>query len=325
MSEIIIDPVTGKKTVIFDNEHKYGLDEPCQICEGLSIEDLLKKKELTYSEYSNGKLVAASFPFDRPPFKLENEHGTRPVHNIYDIQEMYGVSERLIVFGDPDDILSSKRMLKIYQSRDQSLAGNEKIRYVSIFKEYKKDKSSKTHIHSVLHAMSCVPSAVQDNLKGAEERYHSTTRCIYCDIAREEICNSKEFIISKNDDFMAYVPHESKVPYEVRILPLPKNHCEDFGKTSDSKISSLAEILHPILKLFRNMCDDNNKKFELYLYDSPKNSDSDIHPKMPESWHWHFGISSNINEVFYKGIGVYVKTKSREAIAKEFREILQAA
>ena len=110
-------------------------------------------------------------------------------------------------------------ILKAYKERFIVLSQEKSIKYILIFRNNGIEAgASISHPHSQIIATPVIPITISDELTGANDYYESTGRCVYCDIAKNEM-RDKSRIICENDDFISYAPYASKTPFETCIMP----------------------------------------------------------------------------------------------------------
>lgn len=162
-------------------------------------------------------------------------------------------------------------MLLMYKDRYSSLIKDEKIEYVTIFKNYlRKAGASLNHPHSQIVSLSIVPPDIENEYKIAKKYYIENRRYLYKDIIKKEI-EEDERIVNNSENFLTLVPKSTKYTGEVRILFKRNIKFEDIDK---KELKELAIILR---KLFAKLFDVNGYlPFNIFLHTHPKNVESEL-------------------------------------------------
>ena len=129
----------------------------------------------------------------------------------------------------------------------------------------------------------------------------------------EDELEDKERMIYENEDFIAFAPYASVVPYNVVILP--KKHESCFVDVLEEDVRSLASILRLILQKLYYLLDDPDYN---YVIDS-----SPIDKSGERHYHWHLDILPRLatRAGFEIGSGININTILPEDCAKSLREL----
>jgi UDPglucose--hexose-1-phosphate uridylyltransferase len=150
-------------------------------------------------------------------------------------------------------------VLQTYLSRYRTLRRVEETLYPFVFHNHgARAGASIPHPHSQIIAPDFRPPQIEREEAAAHERYEETSQCPYCEMIEEELA-SQERLVHTTDAFVAFVPFAARVPYEVWILP--RSHTPEFGRLSAADRSSLAALLHTLLRRLHNRLDDPDYNF----------------------------------------------------------------
>ena len=164
-------------------------------------------------------------------FKIEDENGwiVRSIDNKFPIvdnsqKSIYGSHEVMIdtyrhngnfYNMDEDEFYN---MLLMYKDRYLNLIKDEKVQYVSIFKNYLRQAgASLNHPHSQIVSISIIPPDIEREINISKQYYIENKRYLYDNIINEEI-KEKERVINNSESFLTLVPKSTKYTGEIRIL-----------------------------------------------------------------------------------------------------------
>jgi len=165
------------------------------------------------------------------------------------------------------------------------------------------------HSHSQLSATTFVPRRILYELRSAREWYRERDRCVFCDILRQEIRQTKR-IVDSVGDYYAFCPYASRVPYETWLIP--KTHSHQFESPSpEEKRRNLATLLGRTLRRLLQI----SGSYHMVLHTAPntlqtKGELSDYWATIAGDYHWHIEIlpiletrskSYSIKEVYFNG------------------------
>ena len=164
-------------------------------------------------------------------------------------------------------------ILDVFSQRTKSHMSNEKVQYVSIFKNKGAlAGASIAHPHSQIIALPVVPRLIESERRKMEEYSSMFGECIFNKIYKEEKKEGKR-ILTESSRFYSLAPYSSIFSGETWILP--KRHVRTlFELTSDEK-QELAEMLKKVLrtltKLFPGL------PYNMAIHQAPKNRDFHLH------------------------------------------------
>lgn len=195
-------------------------------------------------------------------------------------------------------------LMNVYQDRTCNYMAQEKIHYVSLFKNIGKIAgASINHSHSQLIALPFCPPLLKKEIKVIKER----DNCPYCEIFNREKASSR--LIFENNEWIAFAPYFSIGPFEVWILP--KRHVSFLGDCNDKLLFALGKMLQAVLisygKVFKNL----SLNYMFYqLFENPE-----YHLNL------RFLPKLSITAGFELNTGTYINTVSPERAASYLREI----
>jgi len=238
---------------------------------------------------------------------------------IYDVMNGVGAHEVIIETPEHDDraeTLDEKQfgeILWMYRERSLDLKGDDRFRYVLIFKNRGRVAgASLSHPHSQLIATPVVPKRVMEEIRGARSYFRLKERCVFCDIVREEIGYGGRIVVV-SDGFVAFVPFAPRFPFEIWLTP--RKHGSAFERITRAEVEDLARVLREtLLRLSKALAEP---PYNYMLHTSPcRESDN-------EYYHWHIEITPRILEVagFEWGTGFYVNPTAPEDAAAYLREV----
>lgn len=255
----------------------------------------------------------AVIPNKFPDFGQENR-STKSTE-FFQVQPAVGASEIVIESSDHhkrfEDMSEAEvfDILQVFSQRTKLHMSNEKIKYVSIFKNKGTDSGAKVaHPHSQVVALSVVPYSVDAERKKIEESISLSSECVFERLYREEKKEDRR-MLCENHNFFAIAPFASIFPGETWIVP--RRHARTIFELSDNEIWDLARIMLMAVKGLRKIFP--GVSYNLVLHQAPKGKD----------FHLHFEIYPRLSEFsgFELGNEMYVNHIFPEAYANEFRRV----
>ena len=232
-------------------------------------------------------------PNSRPQLRIEGPLGRR-AEALHDLMNGVGAHEIIAETSRHDrslhelEIGEISNVIRAYIARILDLEGDQRVRYVLIFKNHGEGAGAHTISHSIsqLVALPVTPRAVKTKLMIARDYFALKERCIYCDVLQQEL-KGKKRLISENEDFVAFAPFASRFPFEMGVFP--KFHSSAFSRIGATQIDSLARILRDLLqKLDQSL---GGPPYNLSLHDRPfLRRRGDYWNTIEEDFHWHIEI-----------------------------------
>ena len=199
-------------------------------------------------------------------------------------------------------------MLEMYRDRIQTLKDEGRTSYVHIIRNHKAAAaSSLEHSHSQLFGLPFIPPMVDMEMDGFANANPGRGGCILCDIIREEEKGNARVIMS-TENFIAFSPFASRLPYESWIVP--KNHQPSFEK--NLSLEELAEVMTGLLGRYKERLGD--PPFNYWIHTYPLHGES-------RPYHWHIEILPRLTMTggLELGAGVWVNTVPPEDAAAWLR------
>jgi len=228
------------------------------------------------------------------------------------------------------------RLFGIYRDRMQLLYDNDpRLRYVLAFKNFGAAAgASIAHTHSQIIATPVVPQGVQDEVQGSSDYYRSHGHCIFCTLIDEALTfeatiydretgavrrriEAGQYIVERNDRFVAIKPFASRFEWEVHILPL--DHAADFTTIDAAGLASLASLVKSTMGRLDRVI--GGAQYNYFLHTLPREAKSEA---CSDSYHWHLEICprTSIPSGFELGSGLFVNTVSPEEAAAQLRDVV---
>jgi len=324
---VIIATERGKRPTDFVTVEQAGGPVSCPFCEGNEhmtppeIYALRDSGTLANSKGWKIRVVPNKFPALRVEGTVERE-------GVGMFDKMSGIGAHEIIIETPvhTDLLYTRtqegivNLLDTYQKRLVDLMGDIRLSYLMIFKNMgERAGASLSHPHSQIIATPIVPKRVREEIEGSHDYNNYKTRCVYCDIIREE----NRFgirIVYENVSFVSYCPYASRFPFEIWILP--KRHMSGFQKATHQELIELADCLGATMK--RLAAALGSPQYNYMLHTEPNRSVPRYPwPDIDEYYHWHFEIIPKLTRVagFEWGTGFYINPTAPEDAASYLREV----
>jgi UDPglucose--hexose-1-phosphate uridylyltransferase len=310
-SELRKDPATGQWALVRrPREASPQIDGSiCPFCPG--NEAMTPAEIVAYrppdSRANQAGWQVRVFPEGDPYFLIEEELVREGV-GMFDRVSTRGASE--IVVEDPDheatlahmDDAQLVRVLWMYRDRIQDLKRDSKIRSVVVARRHRKPGARIRHPYSRILATPIVFDDIRTELVQSREYYTYKRRCVYCDIAREEIA-SDERVVRVSAHFVAFVPYAARVPFEVRVLP--RRHACAYEDVSAEEVPDLARLLRGVLGAVAKALGD--PPYEMVLHTAPNLQVKMLQGEwdtVARDYHWHLEITPGERRSSVAGIAV---------------------
>jgi UDPglucose--hexose-1-phosphate uridylyltransferase len=255
------------------------------------------------------------------------ENLIRKASGIFDIISGTGAHEIIIDTPNHDlqftnySVFEFKNLFQAFKIRTIDLKKDTRLRYILPFKNYGKNAGATlTHPHSQIIALPEIPDKIKNLLRKAKEHYENKERCLFCDILNQEISDN-ERIINENDNFVAFCPFASTIPFEIKIFP--KFHSHDYSLIDNKQLNDFVNITENIVKKLKKI--ENNISVNMFIQTIPYNLDktSEKYSNMENYYHWHCVILPRITPVggFEFATGINVNMVMPEEAADFLRNI----
>lgn len=253
------------------------------------------------------------------PALRESSAATAEQHDLYQSMPAIGVHE-VIIEGPRDEANLShlsdeniREVLMAYRDRFLALKRNPRLAHAIIFKNQGAlAGASVHHSHSQLIATPFVPTAIQDELSGAEEYFQRHSRCPFEEIVQQERTTGSR-MVAETANFMVFCPYASRFAYETCLLP--KNPGSHFENIQDSALGELATLLKLVLRTLEDRLGDPPLNY--VLHSAPLQA-----PESP-CYRWHFEIFPRLSRVagYEWGSACYIN----EVLPEQAATVLRAA
>ena len=322
--ELRKDPVTQSWVIQEDSETRWPDGVGCPLCPGQE-----SYCPQTVYEYPGGKgnWQVRVTPHPRPIYRIEGE-AQRRAEGIYDKMRNLGAHE--IVIEHPNHSLQLSRqadqevaqVLRAFVARVADLKKDRRFRYVTLFRNQGSAAGPDfDHPHTQITATPFIPRRIGYELRSSKRYFEMKERCLVCDIVRQELTEQKR-VVEWDDQFLAFCPFASRVPYEIWVLPV-NHHCafEDDLTSWDRQVR-FARMLKSILCRLESLA----PSYHLVLHTSPnfeaKYEKFGNWQTVTEDSHWHFEILPVIvsKSKSYVQKEVYYNALLPEVAAEELRK-----
>lgn len=202
-------------------------------------------------------------------------------------------------------------LMRAYQQRYRDLASVDYVKYVLIFKNQGDEAgTSLAHPHSQIVAAPVVPENVRRRIEVASEYHDRTGRCVYCDVAAEELTLAAR-IVRDDDEFVVFHPFAAAHPGETWIVPL--KHEPSFESVSRELLEALGSTLLRTLRQLRSAFGDPD--FNYAIHSAPPDGQKYPH------YHWRVQIVPRMAKAagLELGSGMYVNPLAPEEAAATMR------
>lgn len=312
MREVRVDAFTNNMIIIVKDRDKRPIDT--KICQKDIESKNMYEEKCPFCKGNENYTTESTFEVIE-----EDEWVAKSVYNKYPILdenslEIYGIHEVIIDTyrhnGSFYDMSEKEfyNMFKVYQNRYKKLIENDKVKYVSIFKNFlSKAGASLSHPHSQIIAMSIIPKDILNEINILENYYIEKNESLYEKTIDEEI-NIKERLVFNGDKFIVLIPYASMYSGEVRIICKDNTKFEDLG---ENNIEELSRIFKNLFKKIYNVC--GYMPFNLCMHTHYKDMENDNLLNI----HFHIIPRNHNFGGFEIGNGVYVTSKTPEEFAKK--------
>jgi UDPglucose--hexose-1-phosphate uridylyltransferase len=328
--ELRKDPISGRWVIIARSRAKRPNDfEPtpelatgryCPFCEG--NEDATPSEILAYrpdgATANRGGWRVRVVPNKFPALEIEGDLNKRG-EGMYDL--MRGVGAHEVIIESPRHLLSTadlsereiEEVLWVYRDRLVDLKRDPRLVYGMIFKNVGAAAgASLEHTHSQLIVTPIVPINVWEEMTGALEFYNYRGRCVFCDMAQQELSAEKRLVLD-SPGFVAFCPFASRFPFETWIVP--KTHSSHFENIQKHSVEELARVLRQTLAKIETALD--RPAYHYIIHNSPFDAGELPH------YHWHLEIIPRLTKPagFEWGSGFYINPVGPEEAAAFLRDV----
>jgi len=293
---------------------------PCPFCPG--NEHLTPPETLAYRREgpANGtgwwvRVVPNRFPALVP----EGSQDRREEVRLF--RRMDGLGQHEVVIESPDhrgtfclfDDKQVEEILLVYRERYLELSRQRWARLIIVFRNNGVGAgTSLAHPHSQIITTSVVPINLRRKHDIAIRYFDAVGTCLGCDIVAQERAVGKRIVL-ETEDFVAFHPFASRVPFETVIAPLRMQ--ASFAQITMDEAKRLAKVLKIVLaKLYFGL---NNPDYNFVIDTVP------VGDEHKEYYLWHIRILPRLTTPagFEVGSGIFITTALPEETAAFMRQI----
>ena len=268
------------------------------------------------------------YPYRHPPWQVRVVPHWRPLYRIeggverrgegmYDKMRSLGAHEIVVegpehqlgLSGQSDEHVA--QVLRACISRMSDLKKDARFRYLTLFRNQGKAAGQELeHPHSQIAATPFIPRRLVYELRSSLRHYGLKERCLICDLVRQEMMQGVR-TVEWDDQFLAFCPFASRVPFETWLLPVNHHHSFEEDLSTWERQLQFARMLRSLLaRLERKV-----PEFHLVLHTAPnvnaKFEKTGQWQTLREDFHWHFEIipadpnpskSYSLEEVYYNSL-----------------------
>ncbi len=324
MSELRKDPTRGQWVLVRPKGRGVEPAGDCVLCPGaesLTPPEIAACRKEGSAPNSPGWEVRV-VPETDPYFRVEWDLVREGV-GMYDKISPRGASEVIVESPRHDDtparmsLEQIESVLWMYGERLIDLKRDPQIRDIRVSRRHRKPGVPTDHPYSRVTAIPIIFDDTRLELRKAREYYDYKRRCLYCDIAREEI-GAEERVVQLTRHFVVAIPYAPRSPLEIWILPR-QHACLYEEVLTHDVVADLARLLSGGFRALAGAFGDPS--WELALHNAP-NLGSKI---LPDEWstvrddyHWYIEIVAPPERANRLG-GIYINQSPPEDMARDLR------
>jgi UDPglucose--hexose-1-phosphate uridylyltransferase len=263
-------------------------------------------------------------------FPALTQEGTLDRQGLGMFDMMNGIGAHEVVIESPRhdwDFASAtpqetRDILCAYVARMNALRQDERFVYTLVFRNNGTVAgASLAHPHSQIISVPIVPAQVKEHLDAARDYYREKTRCVFCDVIRQEI-SMRDRVVEENEHFVVLSPYAARFPFQLQIFP--RRHSHDFTQMTPVETEALGDTLSRNLRRIKETL--NNPAYNLMVQSAPHEHPRDGRPEfwgtIAQDYHWHIDILPRLTKVagFEWGTGFYINPISPESATEYLRE-----
>ena len=311
--ELRKDPITQSWVIQDLGEHVWHQVDVCPLCPG---QEAFCPQTICALPLGQANWQVRVVPHLWPLYRIEGD-AQRVGEGIYDKMRNLGAHEIVIEHPNHHLPLSQQSVehvalvLQAYATRSSDLRKDRRFRYVNVFRNQGALAGQDLeHPHSQIIATPFIPRRVGYELRSTKRYFEMKERCLICDCVRQEM-KQRVRMVQADDQFAAFCPFASRVPYETWILPI--QHCSKFEEdlVSWERQLQFARLLKSVLQKLEAV----TRAYHLVLHTSPNAPSTPERlgnwGTLAEDYHWHFEIlpivpskskSYSLKEVYYNSM-----------------------
>ncbi|MDD5110115.1 MAG: DUF4921 family protein [Patescibacteria group bacterium] len=226
---------------------KDGEESPCPFCPG--NEHLAPDPQLEWKDDRRRwklRVIPNKFPavrvegnstflVDSTGFGIADAHG---VHDILVETPRHDATHATLSVAEHQDILWAIR------NRTNDLRGDTRLHYLVVFKNFGLAAgASLPHPHTQIIGLPFIPAKLLERWNRLEKDYYQ--HGVSCFARALQKARIEKLVVLENDRFICYCPYESRVPFEMWILPNDNiAHFDDLSASYGQLASMLAKTFH---------------------------------------------------------------------------------
>jgi UDPglucose--hexose-1-phosphate uridylyltransferase len=266
---------------------------------------------------STSQWLVRVIPNKFPALRIEEDN----THHGDGFRYIGGCGAHEIIVESPDHsralaeqpVEQIERVLRMAQSRYLDLMRDSRFQTVVIFKNHGESAgTSLKHPHWQIIATPVVPRMLRLKYAVATDYFDLTGSSLYSDKAESERLEKNRMLV-EGDEFLAFLPFASHVPFEIWILP--RRQQASFGRLESDRFPPLAAMLKTVLlKLHRGL---GNPDFNLTIDTSGRGDEDKAY------FTWHIRILPRLTTPagFELGSGMSINTVLPEEAAEFLRKV----
>lgn len=294
--ELRKDPITRSWVTAGYDAPQLGASNICPLCLGAEngANPLLVLPP-------SGLAQVRVMPHPSPLYRIEGKP-ERVATGVYDRMTPVGAHEVIIESGDHSQSLAHmtdeeiERVLDACAMRMADLKRDTRFKYVTAFRNQGVEAGQEwPHPHSQVVATVFVPRRILYELRASREWHAAHERCVFCDILRQEEKSVKR-VVDSQDDYVAFCPYASRLPYETWIMGRPHNHQFEVPRPGTNR-RNLAAVLGRTLRRLEQVC----QAYHMVIHTAPnslqkKSSLREYWKTIAADYHWHIEILPIVQE-----------------------------
>ncbi len=323
--ELRRDSITQTWVIQEDTEVVWPQTKGCPLCPGQEAQS----PQTIYQHLDgNGRWDVRVTPHPRPLYRIEGD-AQRRAEGIYDRMRNLGAHEVVIEHPDHNVRFTQQteegagQVMRAYVSRLKDLKNDVRFRYVTVFRNQGAAAGQDFgHPHSQITAAPFIPRRVGYELRSTRHYFDQRERCLVCDIVRQELSQQVR-LVEWDDQFVAFCPFASRVPYETWVLPVSHHFAFEEDLALWERQLRFARFLKSVLQRLELRASD----YHLVLHTAPnlnaKYEKANNWLTLPEDYHWHFEILPVVEakSKSYVLKEVYYNSLPAEAAAAHLRKV----
>jgi UDPglucose--hexose-1-phosphate uridylyltransferase len=158
--------------------------------------------------------------------------------------------------------------------------------YLQVVQNWGAQAGARTnHLCLDFYDLPQIPHRIGEELGGAARYLIREGICPFCRLVRDEVAGG-ERLVFEDAASVAFAPWASRSPFELWVVP--REHQADFGRATDSQLTSAAETLQKVLRLMDVL---DGPPYNLVLHSAP------LRERVDETYHWHWEIHPRLRQI----------------------------